>query len=135
MCFVSCSSQIRQTLKKKAFEEAGIPVKQVSLGQAQPAVQQQQPQQQQTQPQQQQQQTIVFTQQPIQTTQQSVVPKSELESVDETSDVKMEGQEELSLLGKSAEMTLNRLNTQEVDVDSLASSDVKLEFDTEEVAG
>lgn len=29
-------SQIKQTLKKKAFEEAGIPVKQISLGQSQP---------------------------------------------------------------------------------------------------
>lgn len=27
----SCRSQIRQTLKKKAFEEAGIPVKQIAI--------------------------------------------------------------------------------------------------------
>lgn len=32
-----CRSQIKQTLKKKAFEEAGIPVKQISLVQVQPS--------------------------------------------------------------------------------------------------
>uniref|UniRef100_A0A1B0CK78 Chromatin complexes subunit BAP18 n=2 Tax=Lutzomyia longipalpis TaxID=7200 RepID=A0A1B0CK78_LUTLO len=89
-------SQIRQTLKKKAFEEAGIPVIPVQ----QPQVQQQ-----------------ITTQQ--------VIVKSE---------------EQPGLMGKSAEvmMTLNRLNTQEseVDVEEL-SGHVKLEFESghEEVAG
>ncbi|XP_059616187.1 chromatin complexes subunit BAP18 [Phlebotomus argentipes] len=88
-------SQIRQTLKKKAFEEAGIPVIPV---QQQPA--QQMPAQQ-------------------------VIVKAE---------------EQPGLMGKSAEvmMTLNRLNTQEteVDVEELATH-VKLEFESghEEVAG
>ncbi|XP_055713562.1 chromatin complexes subunit BAP18 isoform X2 [Phlebotomus papatasi] len=88
-------SQIRQTLKKKAFEEAGIPVIPV-----QQQVQQQIPTQQ-------------------------VIVKSE---------------EQPGLMGKSAEvmMTLNRLNTQEseVDVEELATH-VKLEFEAghEEVAG
>lgn len=48
-------------------------------------------------------------------------------------------QDQLGMIGTSADMmmTLNRLNTQEseVDVESLSTSEVKLEFDTEEVAG
>lgn len=88
-------SQIRQTLKKKAFEEAGIPVKQVSAtsgGQSTQKV------------------------------------------------VKQEPKETSSLLNASSEemmLTLNRINTQEseVDVEGL-SSEVKLEFEnTSEVAG
>ena len=52
-------------------------------------------------------------------------------------DVKQEQQEEVGFISQSAYMTLNRLNTQEteVDVESLAGTDVKLEFDTEEVTG
>uniref|UniRef100_A0A6B2E5W9 Putative chromatin complex subunit bap18-like isoform x2 n=1 Tax=Phlebotomus kandelakii TaxID=1109342 RepID=A0A6B2E5W9_9DIPT len=86
-------SQIRQTLKKKAFEEAGIPV--------------------------------IPVQQPQQMATQQVIVKAE---------------EQPGLMGKSAEvmMTLNRLNTQEteVDVEELATH-VKLEFESghEEVAG
>ncbi|GAB0086798.1 uncharacterized protein DMENIID0001_141140 [Sergentomyia squamirostris] len=89
-------SQIRQTLKKKAFEEAGIPVIPV---QQQSQVQQHPNQQ-----------------------------------------VLVKAEEQPGLMGKSAEMmmTLNRLNTQEseVDVEELASH-VKLEFESghEEVAG
>ncbi|XP_077303041.1 uncharacterized protein LOC143923301 isoform X4 [Arctopsyche grandis] len=78
-------SQIRATLKKKAFEDAGIPVRQISSsGQSQGA----------------QQQSVSQNQQQ-------------------------------SLMGKSAEVTLNMLNAHdpEVDVEGL-SGDVKLEFET-----
>ncbi|KAJ6647422.1 Chromatin complexes subunit BAP18 [Pseudolycoriella hygida] len=99
-------SQIRQTLKKKTFEDAGIPVKQIS-------VQQQQSQQ------------IVTAQ------------ITQFQQIQPNDVIKTE-QEEQVLMKKSAEMTLNRLNTiqeSEVDVEGL-SSDVKLEFEAaEEVAG
>lgn len=38
---VCCSSQIRTALKKKAFEDAGLPVRQMNTVQAQPTNQQQ----------------------------------------------------------------------------------------------
>jgi len=104
-------SQIRQTLKKKTFEDAGIPVKQISV---------------QSQPQQHQQSQQVVT---AQITQFQQIQSSEV--------IKQEPEEQV-LMKKSAEMTLNRLNTiqeSEVDVEGL-SSDVKLEFEAaEEVAG
>lgn len=104
------SSQIRQTLKKKSFEDAGIPVKQISV----------------QQPQQHQQSQQVVT---AQITQFQQIQSSEI--------IKQEPEEQ-GLMKKHAEMTLNRLNTiqeSEVDVEGL-SSDVKLEFEaTEEVAG
>ena len=89
-------SQIRTALKKKAFEEAGIPIRN-----QQAAVTQQ------VQKQQQQQSTVASGNQ--------------------------------SLMGKSAEVTLNRLNApeSEVDVEELPEEcQVKLEFEgaTEEVA-
>ncbi|KAL6432170.1 hypothetical protein ACFW04_006695 [Cataglyphis niger] len=94
-------SQIRTTLKKKAFEEAGISVRQ-----------------QQILPQQAQQSTLV---------QQQVKQQS------------TSGNQ--SLIGKSAEVTLNMLNAPEteVDVEGLPEEcQVKLEFEegaTEEVTG
>lgn len=106
-----CRSQIRQTLKKKTFEDAGIPVKQISV---------------QSQPQQHQQSQQVVTGQ--------ITQFQQIQS----SDVKQEPDDQ-GLMKKSSEMTLNRLNTiqeTEVDVEGLSSSDVKLEFETtEEVAG
>lgn len=101
-------------MKKKTFEDAGIPVKQVSV---------QQPQQhQQPQPQPQQVVTAQITQ---------------FQQIQPTDIIKQEAEDQ-GLMKKSAEMTLNRLNTiqeSEVDVEGL-SSDVKLEFEaTEEVAG
>lgn len=89
-------SQIRSTLKKKAFEEAGVPIRQ-----------------QQTTPQQPSSQTNV------QQVQKPAVANP-------------------SLMGKSAEVTLNMLNApeNEVDVEGLPEEcQVKLEFDgtTEEV--
>ncbi|XP_037052284.1 chromatin complexes subunit BAP18 isoform X1 [Bradysia coprophila] len=108
-------SQIRQTLKKKTFEDAGIPVKQISV----------QPQQQQQQQQHQQPQQVVTAQ---------ITQFQQIQS----NDIIKQEPEDQGLMKKSAEMTLNRLNTiqdTEVDVEGL-SSDVKLEFEaTEEVAG
>ncbi|XP_025270493.1 chromatin complexes subunit BAP18 isoform X2 [Camponotus floridanus] len=95
-------SQIRTTLKKKAFEEAGISVRQ-----------------QQILPQQAQQSTLV---------QQQVVKQQSTSG-------------NQSLIGKSAEVTLNMLNAPEteVDVEGLPEEcQVKLEFEegaTEEVTG
>lgn len=98
-------------MKKKTFEDAGIPVKQISV---------------QSQPQQHQQPQQVVT---AQITQFQQIQSSEV--------IKQEPEEQ-GLMKKSAEMTLNRLNTiqeSEVDVEGL-SSDVKLEFEAaEEVAG
>ncbi|XP_024885403.1 BPTF-associated chromatin complex component 1 isoform X1 [Temnothorax americanus] len=96
-------SQIRTTLKKKAFEEAGMTVRQ-----------------QQILPQQAQQSTLV---------QQQQVVKQQSTSGNQ------------SLMGKSAEVTLNMLNAPEteVDVEGLPEEcQVKLEFEegaTEEVTG
>lgn len=130
--FHSSRSQIRQTLKKKAFEDAGIPVKQMALVQA-PVQQQPQPQiiQVQLQPQ----------PQIVQVTQDQIQEVTVCETVSQTGEIiKSETeQNQLGMIGTSADMmmTLNRLNTQEseVDVESLSTSEVKLEFDTEEVAG
>lgn len=100
------SSQIRQTLKKKTFEDAGIPVKQISV----------------QQPQQHQQSQQVVTAQ--------ITQFQQIQS----SDIIKQEPEEQGLMKKSAEMTLNRLNTiqdTEVDVEGL-SSDVKLEFEAAE---
>ncbi|XP_011169278.1 chromatin complexes subunit BAP18 isoform X2 [Solenopsis invicta] len=96
-------SQIRTTLKKKTFEEAGMTVRQ-----------------QQILPQQGQQSTLV---------QQQQVTKQQSTSGNQ------------SLMGKSAEVTLNMLNAPEteVDVEGLPEEcQVKLEFEegaTEEVTG
>ncbi|XP_011878003.1 PREDICTED: chromatin complexes subunit BAP18 isoform X1 [Vollenhovia emeryi] len=103
-------SQIRTTLKKKAFEEAGMTVRQ-----------------QQILPQQAQQTTLVQQQQQQQ--QQQQVAKQQSTSANQ------------SLMGKSAEVTLNMLNAPEteVDVEGLPEEcQVKLEFEegaTEEVTG
>lgn len=131
--FIS-SSQIRQTLKKKAFEEAGIPVKQISLIQSLPV------QSLQTTPQQSGQipQVIQVIQTlPSQGTDTILVEESPA-STSDAIEQKIEVENEHSILSSmSAEMTLNRLNVQEndIDADALESSDVKLEFDTEEEAG
>lgn len=128
------SSQIRQTLKKKAFEEAGIPVKQISLIQTLPPapVQTTPPQTSQIP------QVIQVVQTlPQQATVTTLVQESPA-STSEAIEQKLEEQNEHSILsGLSAEMTLNRLNVQEneMDTDTLESSDVKLEFDTEEETG
>lgn len=131
--FIS-SSQIRQTLKKKAFEEAGIPVKQISLVQTLPPAQFHSTPQQPAQ--------IPQVIQVVQTLpQQATVTELVEESPASTSELieqKLEVDNEHSILsGLSAEMTLNRLNMQEneIDTDTLESSDVKLDFDTEEEAG
>uniref|UniRef100_A0A1Q3G194 Putative chromatin complex subunit bap18 n=1 Tax=Culex tarsalis TaxID=7177 RepID=A0A1Q3G194_CULTA len=137
-------SQIRQTLKKKAFEDAGIQIKQ------QPPQQQQQQVQVQVQVQQQQQplstppaQTILVQQQP-----QTVQPATSGTDQQTTLIVKQEehdaagaGTATQGYLNKPSDMmmTLNRLNVQEseADVEGLSSSEVKLEFEpgAEEVAG
>lgn len=129
------SSQIRQTLKKKAFEEAGIPVKQISLVQSLPPA----PVQTTTQQPLQVPQVIQVIQTiPQQATVTTLVEESPAASTSEAIEQKLEVQNEHSMLsGLSAEMTLNRLNAHEneIDTDTLESSDVKLEFDTEEEAG
>uniref|UniRef100_A0A8D8EXQ7 Chromatin complexes subunit BAP18 n=1 Tax=Culex pipiens TaxID=7175 RepID=A0A8D8EXQ7_CULPI len=137
-------SQIRQTLKKKAFEDAGIQIKQQAP---------QQPQQQQVQVQvqvQQQQlstppaQTILVQQQP-----QTVQPATSGTDQQTTLIVKQEDLDAAAgtavatqeYLNKPSDMmmTLNRLNVQEseADVEGLSSSEVKMEFEpgAEEVAG
>lgn len=128
------SSQIRQTLKKKAFEEAGIPVKQISLVQSLPA------QSLQTIPQQSVQipQVIQVVQTMPQQGGDTILVEELAASTSEAIEQKIEVENEHSILSSmSAEMTLNRLNVQEndMDADPLESSDVKLEFDTEEEAG
>ena len=105
-------------------QQMQTPTKQIQQVQ-QPAQHQQQLQQPQNQQQQQQQQLLL--QSPVQQQQQNA-------------DIKQEPHDQSGLLNKSGDMmiTLNRLNTQEseVDVEGL-SSEVKLEFETvtEEVAG
>ena len=118
------SAQIRQTLKKKAYEDAGI---------QQQVIVQKTPQQQllQSHPQRREvgQREQVIQYQPTQ--------KIEDDQGDEMLDEEEETEEEMQeeVLMNSANMTLNRLNAhehfEEVD-DSLGASDVKLEF-TEEV--
>ncbi|XP_061516233.1 chromatin complexes subunit BAP18 isoform X2 [Anopheles gambiae] len=125
-------SQIRHTLKKKAFEDAGLPVRQLT----QPTSTQSHHLQQQAQ---QQQQIIVTSSAHYE----EGVPSSTviahpmvIESV-----IKDDNTESSGLLCQPADisMTLNRLNTQEheADVEGMASSEMKLEFEpgTEEVAG
>uniref|UniRef100_A0A0K8TSH9 Putative chromatin complex subunit bap18-like isoform 4 n=1 Tax=Tabanus bromius TaxID=304241 RepID=A0A0K8TSH9_TABBR len=111
------TSQIKQTLKKKAFEEAGIPVKQVSI----------------------QSQTVVVQA----TNQQAPIAVTQHQTQPQQIQIKTEQIEQQTaglIGGKSSDamMTLNRLNTQEneVDVEGLGS-EVKLEFTpgAEEVAG
>lgn len=121
-------------MKKKAFEDAGIPVKQISIVQ-QVQIPQQQSQQQQLQqlplqgalPQQQQQQQLQI--QPL-----PQVVQTQIQEVTVQAD-----QNQLGIIGNNSDimMTLNRLNTHEseVDVESLSTSEVKLDFDSEEVAG
>uniref|UniRef100_A0A182PJI7 Chromatin complexes subunit BAP18 n=1 Tax=Anopheles epiroticus TaxID=199890 RepID=A0A182PJI7_9DIPT len=130
-------SQIRHTLKKKAFEDAGLPIRQLTqTTTAQPHHQQQQPQLQQ---QQQQQQIIVTSSAHYE----EGIPPSNvithpmvIESV-----IKDENTDTNELLCQPADisMTLNRLNTQEheADVEGIAANEIKLEFEpgTEEVAG
>lgn len=51
--------------------------------------------------------------------------------------IKMDSQQNMEMLNKSAEMTLNRLNVREneIETDSLDSNEVKLGFDTDEGTG
>ncbi|XP_052868386.1 chromatin complexes subunit BAP18 isoform X1 [Anopheles cruzii] len=131
-------SQIRHTLKKKAFEDAGLPVRQLA-----------------TQP------SAPHTHHHLQQPHQIVVASSAINAFDEPAppttvlgdpsmvmdSVIKEDKSELSsgLLCQpsmldSASMTLNRLNTQEheADVEGITgTSEMKLEFEagTEEVAG
>ncbi|XP_055858981.1 chromatin complexes subunit BAP18 isoform X2 [Episyrphus balteatus] len=152
-------SQIRQTLKKKAYEDAGIPAKQVPASQvqhilqAQPVQIQQQPQTSHQQPKLIQQQVIIqqapmtvssqlqqlpqtIQTQPHQspqtvTIQQLQQVKTEPVVVDNSATGLMTGTKSGDMM-----MTLNRLNTQENEVDvECLPSDVKLEFTGEEVAG
>ncbi|XP_055551108.1 chromatin complexes subunit BAP18 isoform X2 [Wyeomyia smithii] len=109
-------SQIRQTLKKKAFEDAGIQIKQQPTQQHQLAS-----------PQQQQSQAILVQQQP------SVQPMTSGTDQQPTLVVKQEDSESTGDAGY-----LNKpSNESEADVEGLASADVKLEFEpgAEEVAG
>lgn len=142
-------------MKKNTFEDAGIPVKQIPLVQA-PSAQQQQ-QQQQIQQQIEQQQIVQemspqhLTQLPQQLLQQDQHSDSQsdthehfenepIEINDTKNDIcKLEPHEQhvLDLLAdNSTEMTLNHLNMHEneVDVEGLTSHDVKLEFESDDVA-
>uniref|UniRef100_A0A182YDN6 Uncharacterized protein n=1 Tax=Anopheles stephensi TaxID=30069 RepID=A0A182YDN6_ANOST len=130
-------SQIRHTLKKKAFEDAGLPVRQLS--QTVPS----QPHHQQLHTiQQQQQQQLIVTSTAVAHYEEAAAPSAVIahpmviESV-----IKDENTDASGLLCQTADisMTLNRLNTQEheADVEGIATSEMKLEFEpgTEEVAG
>ncbi|XP_062552915.1 chromatin complexes subunit BAP18 isoform X2 [Armigeres subalbatus] len=125
-------SQIRQTLKKKAFEDAGIQIKQQQPAQLPPIIPPQT-------------QTILVQQQGIQPTTSGtdqqptlVVKQEDHESGGTSSNDATAG---AGYMNKPSDMmmTLNRLNVQEseADVEGLASSEVKLEFEPgpEEVAG
>lgn len=122
-------SQIRQTLKKKAFEDAGIPVKQVSVQQTQAQPMQQSSQPLQSQQQQQQQQT-----------QQPLLQQIKQQPHESPQQGNQEIHDQSGLMNKSPDMmmTLNRLNAQEseIDVEELATN-VKMEFEAgpEEVTG
>ncbi|XP_058447339.1 chromatin complexes subunit BAP18 isoform X2 [Malaya genurostris] len=114
-------SQIRQTLKKKAFEDAGIQMKQQPAQSAQS------------------QQAILVQQQT-----QNVQPTTSGTEQQPTLIVKQEEHDSVGEAGylnqpSNMMMTLNRLNVQEseADVEGLATSEVKLEFEpgAEEVAG
>lgn len=96
MPFFRYRNQIRQTLKKKAFEDAGIPL--TPKGQIQ---------------------------------QSPTTPKGQVHQ-----QVKADSQQDPGLMNVASEITLNRLNTHEADVESFDNS-VKLEFEagTEEVTG
>ncbi|XP_052893054.1 chromatin complexes subunit BAP18 isoform X2 [Anopheles moucheti] len=131
-------SQIRHTLKKKAFEDAGLPMRQhTQTIPAQPHLQQQH-----VPPPQQQQQQIIVTSSTVTNYEETVPPSTiighpmVIESV-----IKDENTDSSGLLCQTADisMTLNRLNTQEheADVEGMGSSEMKLEFEpgTEEVAG
>uniref|UniRef100_A0A182NUI5 DRBM domain-containing protein n=1 Tax=Anopheles dirus TaxID=7168 RepID=A0A182NUI5_9DIPT len=133
-------SQIRQTLKKKAFDDAGLPMRQLTqTSAAQSHLQQQQQQQQQPQPPQQQ---IIVSSPAVAQYEETVPPTTVIahpmviESV-----MKDDNTDPGGLLCQPADilMTLNRLNTQEheTDVEGIGSSEMKLEFEpgTEEVAG
>ncbi|XP_035907270.1 uncharacterized protein LOC118509994 [Anopheles stephensi] len=129
-------SQIRHTLKKKAFEDAGLPVRQLS--QTVPS----QPHHQQLHTIQQQQQQLIVTSTAVTHYEEAAAPSAVIahpmviESV-----IKDENTDASGLLCQTADisMTLNRLNTQEheADVEGIATSEMKLEFEpgTEEVAG
>uniref|UniRef100_A0A182SLI4 Myb-like domain-containing protein n=1 Tax=Anopheles maculatus TaxID=74869 RepID=A0A182SLI4_9DIPT len=131
-------SQIRHTLKKKAFEDAGLPMRQLS----QTVPTQPHHQQLHTIQQQQQQQQIIVSSSAVTHYEEAVAPSSVIahpmviESV-----IKDDNTDSSGLLCQTTDisMTLNRLNTQEheADVEGIASSEMKLEFEpgTEEVAG
>ncbi|XP_055589157.1 chromatin complexes subunit BAP18-like isoform X2 [Uranotaenia lowii] len=138
-------SQIRQTLKKKAFEDAGIPLKQ----QQQTTTHLAGPQQQLPQT-----QTILVQQQSHQlgspqsvttsgTDQQPTLIVKQEDSNDPTA---VTGSAAGGYLNKSSDMmmTLNRLNVPDMDVDAVdgatltsSSTEIKLEFEpgAEEVTG
>ncbi|XP_055599644.1 chromatin complexes subunit BAP18-like isoform X1 [Uranotaenia lowii] len=140
-------SQIRQTLKKKAFEDAGIPLKQ----QQQTTTHLAGPQQQLPQT-----QTILVQQQSHQlgspqsvstsgTDQQPTLIVKQEDSNDPTG-VAVSGSAAGGYLNKSSDMmmTLNRLNVPDMDVDAVdgatltsSSTEIKLEFEpgAEEVTG
>ncbi|XP_049284160.1 chromatin complexes subunit BAP18 isoform X1 [Anopheles funestus] len=132
-------SQIRHTLKKKAFEDAGLPMRQLT----QTIPTQSHHQQPHVSPhQQQQQQQIIVTSSAVTHYEETVPPSTiithpmVIESV-----IKDENADSSGLLCQTTDisMTLNRLNTQEheADVEGIGSSEMKLEFEpgTEEVAG
>uniref|UniRef100_A0A2M4C2C4 Putative chromatin complex subunit bap18 n=1 Tax=Anopheles marajoara TaxID=58244 RepID=A0A2M4C2C4_9DIPT len=132
-------SQIRQTLKKKAFEDAGVPIRQPVVSQAQHLPQQLQATQQ--------------VQHQMIVTSASVVPFDEAATHQQSAvigdpmvidavikDDKSELSSGLLCQPSDISMTLNRINTQahEADVEGISSSEMKLEFEAnaeEEVAG
>lgn len=140
--FISLSrSQIKQTLKKKAFEDAGIPVKQISLVQVQPSPQPSA--------------TITSHEmiyiksepQPILTLPSTstaiVVEAGQLNEneiiVDHLRDEQQLqlNENDFNLLTNADEMTLNRLNTSVsgTEISTIDSNDLKLEFDSDVVTG
>lgn len=143
ICIYFHRSQIRQTLKKKAFEDAGIPVKQVSL-MHQVTTPPQKPQLQ--SPTLVPMQTTQVTQQHIMPVQQHILhiqqPAHRQQHINQqktlVGTVKIEkNADELGIIGSNSDMlmTLNRLNTHESEVygEDLPTNNVKLGFDNDKV--
>ncbi|XP_058125366.1 chromatin complexes subunit BAP18 isoform X2 [Anopheles coustani] len=131
-------SQIRHALKKKAFDDASLPLIQHVPSTAVP-VHLVQPQQ---QVQQQQQQQIIVTTSQVAHYEATAPPSTVIaDPMVLDSVIKEENTDTGGLLCQPADisMTLNRLNTQEheADVEGIAASEMKLEFEpgTEEVTG
>lgn len=125
-------SQIKQTLKKKAFEEAGIPVKQISLVQVQPQT---------MTPVHITQETVYIKNEPqilssIPSTSTAIIvqaspePPNELivsEMKDEDDDIRIGVHDTINLLTNPDEELLDSLHAPATEDDSVDSNEIKME--------